>query len=149
MFNTTYKPTVNEHHAHSLRNLRTRLNAKILGKSAVIDFALTTLIAGGHLLLEDVPGVGKTTLARELAGAFEGDFKRIQFTSDLLPMDVIGVHVYRRSTEAFEFNKGPVFANFVLADERRGISLVETPYDVHPYLSRKGRGETLSRATQR
>ena len=117
MIDTTPGSKLNERHAHLLRNLRTRLNEKILGKSTVIDLALTTLLAGGHLLLEDVPGVGKTTLARHLAGAFEGDFKRIQFTSDLLPMDVIGVHVYRRSAEAFEFNKGPVFANFVLADE--------------------------------
>jgi MoxR-like ATPase len=117
LIDTLFGSKLNEDHAHLLRSLRTRLNEKILGKSAVIDLALTTLLAGGHLLLEDVPGVGKTTLARQLAGAFDGDFKRIQFTSDLLPMDVIGVHVYRRSAEIFEFNKGPVFANFVLADE--------------------------------
>jgi MoxR-like ATPase len=107
------KPDVTE----SLDALRTRLNENILGKSTIIDLALTTLIAGGHLLLEDVPGVGKTTLARQIAGAFDGDFQRIQFTSDLLPMDVIGVQVYQRSTETFEFNQGPVFANFLLADE--------------------------------
>ena len=99
-----------------LRSLRERLNSLILGKSEVIDLALTTLLGGGHLLLEDVPGVGKTTLARELAGSFAGEYQRIQFTSDL-PMDVIGVQVYKKSVEQFEFTPGPIFANFVLADE--------------------------------
>ena len=103
--------------AKSLDALRTRLNEKILGKSEVIELALTTLLARGNLLLEDVPGVGKTTLARHLAAAFTGNFQRIQFTSDLLPMDVIGVQVYQRTNEAFEFMKGPVFTNFLLADE--------------------------------
>lgn len=117
MIDTTLESNLNQKYLESLSALRARLNGKILGKGPVIDLALTVLLAGGHLLLEDVPGVGKTTLARQLASAFDGDFKRIQFTSDLLPMDVIGVHVYRRSSETFEFNKGPIFANFVLADE--------------------------------
>ena len=107
----------NTDHAAVLKSLRERLNSLILGKSEVIDLALTTLLGGGHLLLEDVPGVGKTTLARELAGSFAGEYQRIQFTSDLLPMDVIGVQVYKKSVEQFEFTPGPIFANFVLADE--------------------------------
>ena len=102
-------------HSESLEAIRTRLNAKILGKNEVIELDLTSLLARG--LLEDVPGVGKTTLARHLASAFTGSFQRIQFTSDLLPMDVIGVQVYQRSSEDFEFKKGPVFTNFLLADE--------------------------------
>ncbi|MGB0648272.1 MAG: AAA family ATPase [Bradymonadia bacterium] len=115
------KPTLltkpDSEQASVLRSLRERLNSLILGKAEVIDLALTTLLGGGHLLLEDVPGVGKTTLARQLAGAFTGQYQRIQFTSDLLPMDVIGIQVYKKSVEQFEFTPGPIFANFVLADE--------------------------------
>ncbi len=117
MIETALRSNLKADVTESLDGLRTRLNDNILGKSTIIDLSLTTLIAGGHLLLEDVPGVGKTTLARHIAGAFNGDFQRIQFTSDLLPMDVIGVQVYQRSTESFEFNRGPIFANFLLADE--------------------------------
>lgn len=89
----------------------------IYGKEDVIQLALVTLLARGHLLIEDVPGVGKTTLAQALAKSFHCSFQRIQFTSDLLPSDVLGVSVYNPETREFEFRQGPVFANVVLADE--------------------------------
>jgi MoxR-like ATPase len=89
----------------------------IYGKEDVIQLALVTLLARGHLLIEDVPGVGKTTLAQALAKSFHCSFQRIQFTSDLLPSDVLGVSVYNPETREFEFRPGPVFANVVLADE--------------------------------
>lgn len=93
------------------------MQSAIAGKDEVIDLALVALLSGGHLLLEDIPGVGKSTLARSLAGAVGGAFRRIQFTADLLPADVLGVNVWRPQQEAFEFREGPLFANFVLADE--------------------------------
>jgi MoxR-like ATPase len=89
----------------------------IYGKEDVIQLALITLLARGHLLIEDVPGVGKTTLAQALAKSFHCSFQRIQFTSDLLPSDVLGVSVYNPESREFEFRQGPVFANVVLADE--------------------------------
>ena len=89
----------------------------IYGKEDVIQLALVTLLARGHLLIEDVPGVGKTTLAQALAKSFHCTFQRIQFTSDLLPSDVLGVSVYNPETRDFEFRQGPIFANVVLADE--------------------------------
>lgn len=93
------------------------VRSAIAGKDEIIDLALVALLSGGHLLLEDMPGVGKSTLARSLAGAVGGVFRRIQFTADLLPADVLGVNVWRPQREAFEFREGPLFANFVLADE--------------------------------
>jgi MoxR-like ATPase len=89
----------------------------IRGKSEAIRLAIVTLIAGGHLLVEDVPGVGKTTLAHALARALDCSFQRIQFTSDLLPSDVIGLSVFNQHSGMFEWKPGPVFANVVLADE--------------------------------
>jgi len=89
----------------------------IKGKPEAIRLAIVTLIAGGHLLVEDVPGVGKTTLAHALARALDCIFQRIQFTSDLLPSDVIGLSVYNQHAGLFEWKPGPVFANVVLADE--------------------------------
>ncbi len=89
----------------------------IKGKSEVIELAIVTLLARGHLLLEDVPGVGKTTLAHSLARSMDCSFKRIQFTSDLLPSDIVGVSIFNRQKQAFEFMPGPIFANIVLADE--------------------------------
>ncbi len=89
----------------------------VYGKEEAIQLALITLLARGHLLIEDVPGVGKTTLAQALAKSFHCTFQRIQFTSDLLPSDVLGVSVYNPESREFEFRSGPIFANVVLADE--------------------------------
>ena len=87
------------------------------GKRDAIEFAVIALLAEGHLLIEDVPGVGKTSLAKALAGSIDCTWKRVQFTPDLLPTDLVGVSVYERSTERFRFTPGPLFANIVLADE--------------------------------
>jgi MoxR-like ATPase len=89
----------------------------IRGKNQVIRFLITALVARGHVLIEDVPGVGKTTLARALAQAVGGTFRRIQFTSDLLPSDILGVSILDQETQSFRFQRGPIFANIVLADE--------------------------------
>ncbi|MGD0045736.1 MAG: MoxR family ATPase [Bryobacteraceae bacterium] len=93
------------------------LGSAIRGKPEVIRFSLVCLVARGHLLIEDVPGVGKTTLAQALARAIACRFHRLQFTSDMLPSDVLGVTIYNLQTEAFEFKPGPIFTNFLLADE--------------------------------
>nr|AKA59464.1 AAA ATPase [uncultured bacterium AZ_40] len=89
----------------------------LLGKTEVVRQALTALFAPGHLLVEDVPGVGKTTLARAIAAAVCGQWRRIQFTPDLLPADVTGVTIFNQANQSFEFHPGPVFANVVVADE--------------------------------
>ena len=94
-----------------------QVNRVLLGKPAQVKLAFTCLIAGGHLLLEDVPGVGKTTLAHALAATFALDFQRVQFTSDLLPSDILGVSVYERETSQFRFHPGPIFTGLLLADE--------------------------------
>lgn len=96
---------------------RTTLNGLILGKDAQVSLALACLLARGHLLIEDLPGLGKTTLAQSLARVLGLSFNRIQFTSDLLPADIVGVSVFRQSSGEFEFQPGPVFAELVLADE--------------------------------
>ena len=104
--------------ATALMNKAIRSVAKIiLGKDEQIRLALTCLVAHGHLLIEDLPGVGKTTLAHTIAQVMGLNFQRIQFTSDLLPSDVLGVAVYSNDKESFEFHPGPIFSNFVLADE--------------------------------
>ena len=89
----------------------------IVGKADVVENAVLTLLCGGHLLIEDVPGVGKTTLAKAIAHAIGGDFRRIQFTPDLLPSDITGTSVFLQKTGEFEFRPGPLFANVVLVDE--------------------------------
>jgi MoxR-like ATPase len=98
-----------------------RLHASIVrvirGKTEIVDSLIAALLARGHVLLEDVPGVGKTTLAQALARSLDLDFNRIQFTSDTLPSDIIGISVYRQERETFEFLPGPLFSNVVLADE--------------------------------
>jgi MoxR-like ATPase len=94
-----------------------QLNQVVLGKDREVRLAVACLLARGHLLIEDIPGVGKTTLAHALARVLGLSYQRIQFTSDLLPADIIGVSVYDRGTGAFQFHRGPVFAQLVLADE--------------------------------
>lgn len=101
----------------SLLALRERVQRQVLGKPDVVELALVCVLAGGHLLLEDVPGVGKTTLGLALARALGGRFRRVQFTSDLLPADILGATVLDARTGAFDFRPGPIFANVVLADE--------------------------------
>ncbi len=100
-----------------LDRIHANMRVTIKGKDEVIDQVLVCLVAGGHLLIEDLPGVGKTTLAYSLARSMDCVFARIQFTSDLLPSDVTGVGIYDEHAKAFVFKKGPVFANVVLADE--------------------------------
>src|SRR5215510_14112965 len=89
----------------------------ILGKETQVRLALACLLSRGHLLIEDLPGVGKTTLAHVLAKSLGLEFHRIQFTSDMLPADIIGVSIYDRNSGGFEFHPGPIFAQLVLADE--------------------------------
>ena len=100
-----------------LEDTLAQLNHVILGKEAQIRLCLACLLARGHLLLEDVPGVGKTTLAHALARTLGLSFQRVQFTSDLLPADVLGVSIYDRETGTFRFQRGPIFSQLVLADE--------------------------------
>ncbi|MDQ2975212.1 MAG: MoxR family ATPase [Acidobacteriota bacterium] len=97
--------------------LQAAIETVIKGKPEAVRLAIVSLIAGGHLLVEDVPGVGKTTLAHALARALHCTFQRIQFTSDLLPSDVIGLSIYNQHSNVFEWKPGPIFANVVLADE--------------------------------
>lgn len=101
----------------ALKRLKSTLDSIILGKEEATKFSIITLLARGHLLIEDIPGVGKTTLAYALAKSTSCTFQRIQFTSDLLPSDIIGVNVYNPEKRDFEFKPGPIFANIVLADE--------------------------------
>lgn len=102
---------------HKIRSLLDQLNTVIVGKNAQVQDCVACLLAGGHLLIEDVPGVGKTTLAHALARTFGLQFSRVQFTADLMPSDLTGVSVYERGRESFVFHPGPVFAQVLLADE--------------------------------
>ncbi|ETX08088.1 AAA family ATPase [Candidatus Entotheonella palauensis] len=101
----------------SFTNLRTRLRAGMVGQEQVIQSLIVGLLANGHILLEGAPGLAKTRIARMLATSFEGEFKRIQFTPDLLPSDLTGSAIYDQREHRFDFQKGPLFSNFVLADE--------------------------------
>lgn len=103
--------------AEKIKNLQAAIEQVIKGKSETVKLALVALVARGHLLIEDVPGIGKTTLSNALARALDLSFQRIQFTSDLLPSDVIGLSMYNQQDGAFEWKAGPIFANIVLADE--------------------------------
>jgi MoxR-like ATPase len=135
--------------AETLRSIEAEVSKAVRGKPEAIRLALTTLLARGHLLIEDVPGVGKTTLARALARALGGTFRRVQFTSDLLPSDIVGVSIYDQKSGHFEFRAGPIFAHIVLADEinrttpRTQSSLLEAMAEGH--VSVDGKTHVLDR----
>ena len=103
--------------SHKARELEQAIHRVIRGKNDVVRLALVSILARGHLLIEGVPGVGKTTLAHALARAIDCTFQRVQFTSDMLPSDVLGISVYSANEQEFEFKRGPVFTNVLLADE--------------------------------
>jgi MoxR-like ATPase len=103
--------------AEKIKGLQTAIEQVIKGKPETVKLALVALMARGHLLIEDVPGIGKTTLSNALARALDLSFQRIQFTSDLLPSDVVGLSMYNQRSGVFEWKAGPIFANIVLADE--------------------------------
>lgn len=100
-----------------VKDIKDNINKVIIGKSEVEDLLLTALLAHGHILLEDVPGTGKTMLAKSLAKSIDCEFSRIQFTPDLLPSDITGINYYNQQTAEFTFRRGPIFSNIVLADE--------------------------------
>src|SRR6266849_8543184 len=100
-----------------LAELEALLGSALRGKPEAVNLSLVCLLAGGHLLIEDVPGVGKTTLAQAMARSISCTFHRLQFTSDMLPSDVLGVTIYNAHSEVFEFKRGPIFTNFLLSDE--------------------------------
>ncbi|MEZ6097104.1 MAG: MoxR family ATPase [Pirellulaceae bacterium] len=103
--------------ATSLGRLRTELNRALRGKEAVVEMVMASLLAGGNILFDDLPGLGKTTLGRALATVIDGSFGRVQGTPDLLPTDITGFNVFNRKTNEFEFQKGPVFNDVLLIDE--------------------------------
>ena len=105
------------HIQKALSALTNNIEQVIVGKREVVELAIITLLCRGHLLIEDVPGLGKTMLARAIAGSLSLDFKRVQFTPDLLPSDVTGVSIYNQKSGEFDFRPGPVFTNLLLADE--------------------------------
>jgi MoxR-like ATPase len=103
--------------AERIRQIVKQVETVVVGKRDVVELAVVALLCNGHLLIEDIPGVGKTTLAKALALSLGSAFKRIQFTPDLLPADITGTSIYNQKTHDFEFRQGPVFANIVLSDE--------------------------------
>lgn len=129
--------------------LANQLSRALIGKPDVVRLLLTGLFARGHVLIEDLPGLGKTTLARALARAVGCDFKRVQFTPDLLPTDIIGTSIYRQQDGSFEFREGPVFTNILLADEinratpRTQSALLEAMAELQ--ISAEGNTRKLSR----
>lgn len=111
------RPMLSEGLADALKRAQAQVNALVLGKTHEVRLAFVALLSDGHLLIEDLPGLGKTTLAHALAATLGLGFQRVQFTSDLLPADVLGVSVYDAQARAFTFHPGPVFTNVLLADE--------------------------------
>jgi MoxR-like ATPase len=105
------------HNREYIVRLRDHMNQRIIGQHQLVESLLVALLADGHLLVEGAPGLAKTRAIKELANAIEGDFHRVQFTPDLLPADLTGTEIYRPETTSFEFQKGPVFHNLILADE--------------------------------
>ncbi|MCF7791284.1 MAG: MoxR family ATPase [Victivallales bacterium] len=103
--------------AEKIVKLSDNINRVFLGKEEVVEYTILTLLSGGHVLLEDVPGVGKTLLAKAVAGSISGKLKRVQFTADLLPTDITGVTIFNQSENIFEFRPGPIFTNILLGDE--------------------------------
>jgi len=112
-----HKPVIESEILDRLKDAVETVNRIIMGKEQQVKLAFSCLLARGHLLIEDLPGVGKTTLAHALATVIGVRYQRIQFTSDLLPADILGVSIYRRDQEKFEFHPGPIFSELVLADE--------------------------------
>jgi len=108
---------MSEHSSRAISALADQLSRVLAGKEDIVDQALIALLAGGHLLIEDLPGMGKTTLAHALAASLDTDFGRIQFTADLLPADIIGVEIFDPGEKQFKFHPGPLFHHIVLADE--------------------------------
>ena len=106
-----------QHIAATAQAIRDNIQLAIVGKDEVIEFTLAALFSGGHILIEDVPGIGKTTLARSLAHSLDCEFRRIQFTPDLMPSDITGINYYNQQSGQFEFRPGPVISQVVLADE--------------------------------
>ena len=106
-----------KHVADTAATIRDNIQRAIVGKDEVIEFTLVALLSGGHILVEDVPGIGKTTLARSLAYSLDCEFRRIQFTPDLMPSDITGINYYNQQSGQFEFRPGPVITQVVLADE--------------------------------
>lgn len=113
----TAADSASQHLRQDLDAAIAQVNAVLLGKPDQVHLAFTCLLAGGHLLIEDLPGVGKTTLAHALAATLSLSYQRVQFTSDLLPSDIIGVSIYQRESEQFQFHPGPLFTQLLLADE--------------------------------
>ncbi|WP_100406181.1 AAA family ATPase [Bacillus solitudinis] len=106
-----------QHTVERLEEVIANIERVVVGKRKEVELSLVALLAGGHVLLEDVPGVGKTMMVKAIARTLGADFKRIQFTPDLLPSDVTGVSIFNQQSQCFEFRKGPIMANIVLADE--------------------------------